>query len=91
MFFWGGPKCWPNGAKSDPKLGFSPLSQVWFISFPLNCIGNNFEQCLTTSRGKACENFCWGADIDQTGQNRAQSYVFCRFLKFGSFVILEIA
>ena len=24
---------------AGPKLGFSPFSQVWFISFPLNDIG----------------------------------------------------
>ena len=27
------------GPKLDPNLGFSPFSQVWFISFPLNYIG----------------------------------------------------
>ena len=34
-----GPKFGPNGAKLDPKLGFLPFSQVWFICFPGNCIG----------------------------------------------------
>ena len=29
----------PNWPKSGLKLSFSPFSQVWFISFPLNCIG----------------------------------------------------
>ena len=33
-----GANFWPNGPKSGPKIGFSPFSQVWFISFPLNCI-----------------------------------------------------
>ena len=28
-----------NGPKVGPKLGFSPFSQVWDISLPLNCIG----------------------------------------------------
>ena len=35
----GGVKFGPNGPKSGSKLGFSPFSQVWLISFPLNCIG----------------------------------------------------
>ena len=29
----------PNGPKLDPKLDFSTFSQVYFISFSLNCIG----------------------------------------------------
>ena len=29
----------PNGPESGPKLGFSPFSQIGFISFPLTCIG----------------------------------------------------
>ena len=36
--FWG-PKFGPNGPKLGPKLGYLPFSQVWFISFPLICIG----------------------------------------------------
>ena len=28
-----------NMPRSGPKLSFSPFSQVWDISFPLNCIG----------------------------------------------------
>ena len=39
----------PNGAKSDSKLGFLPFSQVWLISFPLNCMDDSLELCLTTS------------------------------------------
>ena len=34
-----GPKFGPNGPKSGPKLGFLSFFQVWFISFPGNCIG----------------------------------------------------
>ena len=33
-----GPKFGPNESKSVPKLGFSPFFQVWYISFPFNCI-----------------------------------------------------
>ena len=29
-----GPNLGQNGPKLGPKLGFSPISQVWFISFP---------------------------------------------------------
>ena len=29
----------PNSPKWGPKSAFSPFSQVWFISFLLNCIG----------------------------------------------------
>ena len=33
-------KIWgPNEPKSGPKLVFFAFSQVWSISFPLNCIG----------------------------------------------------
>ena len=35
--FW--PKFLPKGPKSGSKLGFLSFSQVWFLSFPLNCIG----------------------------------------------------
>ena len=35
--FWG-PNLGHNMPKSGPKLVFLPFSQVWFISFPLNCI-----------------------------------------------------
>ena len=34
-----GSKFGANGPKSGQKLGFSPFSLVWFVSFPLNCIG----------------------------------------------------
>ena len=34
-----GPKFGPNGSKSDPKLGFLSLFQVWVISFPGDCLG----------------------------------------------------
>ena len=37
--FFGGPTLGQNWLKPDPKLVFLPFSQVWFISFPLNCIG----------------------------------------------------
>ena len=33
------PKFGSNKPKSGRKLGFWLFSQVWFISFPLNCIG----------------------------------------------------
>ena len=29
-----GPNLGQNGPKLGPKLGFWPISQVWFISFP---------------------------------------------------------
>ena len=47
--FGGGGNFGPNGPKSGQKLGFSLFSPVWFISFPLNCIDDNLELCLTTS------------------------------------------
>ena len=34
-----GPNLGKNGPKSGPKLVFLSFSQVWFISFPLNCTG----------------------------------------------------
>ena len=34
-----GLKLGPNGQKLGLKLSFLLFSQVWFISFPLNCIG----------------------------------------------------
>ena len=34
-----GPKFGPIKPKSGPKLGFLLFSQVWFISFPIYCIG----------------------------------------------------
>ena len=35
----GGPKFVPHGPKSDPKLGFLSLFQVWVIRFPGDCLG----------------------------------------------------
>ena len=32
----GRPKVEPNGTKLGLKLGFSPFSKVWHVSFPLN-------------------------------------------------------
>ena len=32
----GEPKYGQNASKLGPKLGFSPFSQVWLISFSLN-------------------------------------------------------
>ena len=32
-----------------------PFSQVWFISFPGNCIDDRLEHCLTASRGETHE------------------------------------
>ena len=32
------PQFGPNRLNSAPKLGFLPLAQVWFISFPWYCI-----------------------------------------------------
>ena len=32
------PEFGPYGPKSGSKLGFLPFSQVWFISFPWNCM-----------------------------------------------------
>ena len=34
-----GPKFGPKGPKLGLKVGFLLLSQVWFVSFPLNCLG----------------------------------------------------
>ena len=34
-----GPKFGPVKPRSGPKLGFLLFSQVWFISFPIYCIG----------------------------------------------------
>ena len=33
-----GAQIWAKQTKLGPKLGFLPFSEVWFISFPLNCI-----------------------------------------------------
>ena len=33
------PKFWANRSKSGAKLVFLPFSEVWFISFLLNCMG----------------------------------------------------
>ena len=38
FFFKGGSKFGPNGLKLGPKLGSLPFSEVWFVSFPGNCI-----------------------------------------------------
>ena len=46
-------KVGPNGPKWGLKSSFLSFFQVWFISFPVNCIDDSFEHCLTASRGKA--------------------------------------
>ena len=33
-----GPKFGPEVSKLAQKLGFLPYSQVWFVSFPWNCM-----------------------------------------------------
>ena len=38
----------PNRPKLGPKLGFF---EVWFISFPGNCIDNSLIYCITTTGG----------------------------------------
>ena len=41
---------WTKLVKVRPEISFLPFCQVWFISFPLNCIDDNIlEQCLTTN------------------------------------------
>ena len=37
---------WAKRAKIGSEIMFLPFSQVWFISFPLNC--NSLEHCLTS-------------------------------------------
>ena len=44
-------------SKTELKLGFSPFSQVFPVSFYLNCTEVSLEQCLTTSRGKTYKKF----------------------------------
>ena len=46
---------------------------------------------LATDRVTRLKKKFGGQNLGQMGQNRAQSYVFCFFLKFGSLVFLEIA
>ena len=42
-----GAQIWAKRAKLGPKISFFlPFSQVWFISFPSNCIDDSLEQCL---------------------------------------------
>ena len=52
-----GRKYGKNGPKLSPKLNFSPLFQVWFISFSLNAHNDSLEQCLTTSTGNSHKKF----------------------------------
>ena len=74
------PEFRPNGPNSGPKLGFMPFYQVWFISFPWNCIqwyhrtDDTLQQCLTSSRGKIHEKTFWGPNFAQRGQNRSHKY-----------------
>ena len=53
-----------SGPKSDLKLDFLSLSQVWFISFPGIARDCNLGQCLTSSRAETSgTKFCgpnWG-------------------------------
>ena len=51
------------------NLFFLPFFQVWFISFPLNCIDDNLEKCQTTGRGKTHKL----TNLGQMGQNRAHN------------------
>ena len=72
------------GQTSDPKLGFLPFTQVWFISFPLNCIDDSLEHCLTTSRSKSMKKN-WGAP------NWVVNFIFCHFLRVAWLVFLFTA
>ena len=54
-----GPKFGLNKPKSCPKLGFSPFSQVWFISFIEIAYSGSLQQCLRSSRGKTHEKNFW--------------------------------
>ena len=80
-----GPKFWANVPASGLKLVFflSPFPQLWFISFPLNCIGW-LGQCIATSRARTEEkNF----RNPKLGPNLGCIY----FLKFAWLVFLGIA
>ena len=79
-----GPKFWSDRLNSGPKLVFLSFSQVWFICFPENCIDNNLEHCLTTSRCKNHEK-SFGAP------SQVQNQGFCYFLKVASLVFLDVA
>ena len=61
-----------------------PFSQVWFISFPGNCIDDSLEHGLTTSRGNSHEK-SFGAP------RWVRNLGFCHFLKVASLVFLDIA
>ena len=70
--------------KFDAKLSVSPFSQVLIISYPLNCIDDTLEQCLTTSRGKNHGKKMWGS-------KSVPKLFFCHSLNFGSLVLFGIA
>ena len=86
----------PSGVKIHKKIFgaktsfffFFAFSQVWFISFPCNCIQCSLQQYITSNRGKTCKRNFLGPNLDQ---NQAQNQVFDHFLKFSSLVFLKIA
>ena len=85
-----GSKFGPKGPKSGQKLGFLPVSQVWFISCLEIAYNDSLQQCITSSRGKTHETDFWGTKFGLKLARIWPEIRFCLFLKFVSLVFLEI-
>ena len=68
-----------RGPKSVSKLGFSPISQVWFISFLWNWYNDSLQQCLACTRGKIQGKILFGHKFGPNGQKSALKLGFLQF------------
>ena len=85
-------RIWGKWAEIWPKTRFLKFGSLVFLDIAYN---DSLQQCITSSRGKTHQknpykNF-WGPNLGQRCQNRPGTRFFFHFLKFGTFVFLEIA
>ena len=82
-----GSKFGPKGPKSGQKLGFLPVSQVWFISCLEIAYNDSLQQCITSSRGKTHETDFWGTKFGL--KNEPESGPKLGFLSFSQVCLIS--
>ena len=87
-----GAQIWAKGTKIVLESSFFchclKFGSLVFLELAYN---DSLQQCLTCRRGKIHEKKFLDPNLVQRGQNRSQNQNFYHFLKFSSFVFLQIA
>ena len=68
-----------RGPKSVSKLRFSPIPQVWFISFLWNWYNDSLQQCLACTGGKIQGKIPLGHKFGPKGPKPVPKLVFLQF------------